>query len=800
MSTVGAGSSKLNVQISLRRAKQIRDKALERQRVYANYEPNQLFLGATASKIEELTRERQDVVGNFMNLIDALQTEGKSGTPVDNALFERLGERGTYLQETYRTLKGNNTKNYAEAVRNMANAKLTEYLEPIAQQLLELEDIRHRQRYLREPKMKGEEISLRAEAAEVREALDNEYERAQAEVDRLQALQNAFPPTTIHVNHSLNRRNATNTSLISSLYKDAQNRALLASNPAAFFGTNRIGKNNTTRRNQSRSFPLARSVAPRIIEPVRNPFPTRNVAPSLAVHPLGRDARVLFSDIEGLKFLVNAEFYTSVGRHEIFEHDVLCPFAVIVSKLPNGKDICTRVDAALTNRTDLAGNFYRFTDFHKWARSFSGELVNPLDPEQLQIMVAINRQYIPTRITHIVVKLPIYAQFLSYKRENPVANFTRANEELVSRLRQFDHLSLTKVSRYLEPLSDFDEPVFQNRDMMENVRIGTHFFVDVARLRIGSYEPVLEWLEPYADHLICCIPTKRGRMYVRFHELTVGPLKTITGDSGASVAVRTFVPINELTEMERRTYPVLIDLSAIANYASPPINIVDREYLMADFKATQVTLTPVAAMREVIQTQEAMQKATRRALLNRYDISSSASSLHSEGKGGEEYHASSASSRGDSPINLWERRLRKLAGVNNAPSFGGGSSESKGDSEYRASSPFASSLHSESKGESSPSAGATSSMGIKESESLLGSSSSAASASPMIAGGPYGSSSAASAPQSAKQTFWGGLTGTVSSFLKPPPLHEKTPGPLGLPKRSRQTRRRARRRRLTRAA
>jgi len=317
-------------------------------------------------------------------------------------------------------------------------------------------------------------------------------------------------------------------------------------------------------------------------------------------------------------------------------------------------------------------------------------------------------------------------------------------------------------------MSAYDEPVFKSRKMMDTVRVGTNCYMDVGRLRIESYEPVLEFLEPYADYLICCVTAEAGLLYVQF---------------------------NELTQKEQQMYPALMDLRAAQHYVSAPsINIDDwmkqmREpLLLPDFTPLTVRLTSARDVREIL----------RDKTLNRVGASaSSASSLQSESEG--EYHTSSASSRGGFSINL-EGRLRKLAGVNNAPSFGGGSSESRGGQEYRASSPFASSLHSESKGESSPSAGAISSMGIKESESLLGSSSSAASASPMIAGGPYGSSSAASAPQSAKQTFWGGLTGTVSSFLKPPPLHEKTPGPLGLPKRSGQTRRRARRRRLTRAA
>jgi hypothetical protein len=284
-----------------------------------------------------------------------------------------------------------------------------------------------------------------------------------------------------------------------------------------------------------------------------------------------------------------------------------------------------------------------------------------------------------------------------------------------------------------------------------------------------------------------------------------------------------YVRFNELTEMERRTYPVLIDLGKIESYTLPFINIVDRVYLMADFKAMQVTLTPVAAMREVIRTQEAMQKAVRASILNRYNVSplASSSSLQSESKGGEGYYASS---RGDSPIHYWERRLRRLAGVNydlHSESKGGeeyhassASSESKGGEEYHASSAsseskggekyHASSASSESKGGEeyhASSAGVASSTARKEAEPLVAVGSSSSSSS--VAIGPSGSSaSATSAPQNSIKTFWGGLTGTVSSFLKPPPLYEKTPGPSGLPKRSRQTRRRrrARRRRLTRIA
>ena len=757
MSTGGAAFNKAQ---ALKDALKLRNEALERKEFFADEWLAQRRL--INSEIDELNRRTENGLQKFTTLKTALDGEEQGGDYVEPILFRTLGNPGEELLATYRKEKVSN-KEKAVKKLPLTKAAVNKLYEDYSKaRTKKLNKLYEQRMALQTMESQNSNWKGSPERLEVLKRLEEEYQRAQAEVNRLQALGNVSATVTGSNAPQLHQteRNALYRSIVekeNALRKNAANRALLASNPNAFFGI--------TRRNKART-PLSPPLPQQTMRPpgavsagsVLAPSfpPARSVAPSLmrmqqtrssgllALHPLGYDGKLSFPEIKGIKFLINDEIYVWFNPVEILMYDVLLLFTVLISKSDDGKVFFTRAYEAITNKQKPNSELYDFVEYDSWRpRSLAGfvEGVNLTDRDTLQLVFGRPGQYTLTTITHVVVKVSVLDKFLAYKTANPGADYTRTNGSLLSELVQYNSLSVENVSRYFEPMSAFDEPVFKTRKMMETVRVGTDYYMDVGRLRIGSYEPVLDFLEPYSDYLICCVTTEAGRLYVHF---------------------------NELTEREQRTYPALMDLRAAQHYVrAPSINIDDwmkqiREpLLLHGFEPFNVTLTPVRDVREALRD-----KTFNTA---------------SESKGDREYHASSA------PL------------------------LSVGEPEYHASS---APLRSASSGADTY-ANDASPFSISESKEPTSSSSSSAASGPQgrldtVLGGAKslwgGVTGAFSRGTQAVTGAAGTLKGTVSSFLQPPPLHEaysQPMGPFGLPKRARRTRkrtRRARRRRLTRVA
>ena len=803
MSTGGTAFNKAH---ALREAQKLRNEALERKEFFADEpsivrahkidllekraalnEKKDVLIeerNALNTEIDELNRRTGIGLEKFKQLITAIDGEEKGGDSVEPTLFRSLSSTlGEELLEIYRKEKVGNMEKQAKVLpitKAAVNKLYEDYYKARTKKLNKLY-------YQRQDVLKAVEAALEAlsklgskewaentnstwtespERLEVLKRLEEEHQRAQAEVNRLQALGNA-PASVTRFNTpqlSLAEPNAARKNAANRAEKNALNRTILALNPKAFFGITRRKNSRITASSplpqqtirpegavsagvtSTRYFPPARSVAPSL----RRMQQTRS-SRLLAIHPLGSDGKLSFPDIKGVKFLINDEIYVWFNPFEIFMYDVLLLFTVLISKSDDGKVFFTRAYEALTNKQKPNRELYDFVEYDGWrTRSLAGdvEVDNLLDRETVQLVFGIPGQYTFTTITHVLVKVSVLDKFLSYKTANPGADYMRTNSSLLSELVQYNSLSVEIVLRYFEPMSAYDEPVFKMRKMMETVRVGTNCYMDVGRLRIGSYEPVLEFLEPYADYLICCVTTEAGRLYVQF---------------------------NELTEREQRTYPALMDLRAAQHYVRAPfINFDDwmkqmsEPFLLPRFEPFAVTLTPAREVRERL----------RDKTLNAV----SASSMHSESKGDREYRVPSIPSLSDSGEPAYHASSAPVRSVS------GTGQTSSAHSTSNDASPFSISERKEPPSSSSSSAASGPQGGL---DTVLGGAKS-------LWGGVTG---AFSRGKNVVTGAAGTLTGTVSSFLKPPPLHEAySPpvGPFGLPKRTRRARRTRRTRRTRR--
>ena len=793
MSTVDVGFNKA---LALRRAEQVRNDALKRKKFFADEWFAQQH--AINSEINELNRRTGIGLKKFEDLKTALNQEEKGGLREDVVeLFTRLGSpKGEELLAIYRKEKVDNKKTGATDLRETQSAVQESFLKYSKLRTAQLNKLYEQRAALETMESQNSNWTESPERLEVLKRLEEEYQRAQADVNRLQALGNASasvtrrnnrlltekPPlanasvlaVTRRNNRSLNERSAANSAILAASLKKRTNRALSLRTASAGAG---LSPTFPPARNSIPSFigragkiaPFRTRIGQRYISSAElveldKDYPTlasqirhrQSVGP-LAINPLGGDdGKLAFPEFKNLKMLVDDDIYISFNPMQIFEYDALLVYTVLVSKSVTGEVFYTRAFDTTAHTAIIPGGI-PFVMYNEWRpRSIGGvvEDINILDPEIVQISGGGPGRH---TITHVLVKLPILVKFLSYKDENPDEKYTQDNNKLLAELIQHNSFGERYVTRYVESLRD--EPVFQRRNMMDTVRIDSNYYMDVARLRIGSYEPVLEWLKPYAEYLICCIRVEESLMYVRF---------------------------TELAEKDQRKYPILIDLRAALHYVKSPfikseeltpnmyidaVKLMFRDWvqkkikpvLLSDFRPHAVVLTSGRNVRM------ALRDKTLNAVGAFSASASASSSFPSESKGGEEYHASSAAFP----------------------------SESKGDQEYYSS--------------SAQGGDATFSMESKESSKFKSPSAAEYSSPPFSVSGPQGGLETV---LGGAKSLWGGVTGafsrgtqavtgaagtlkgTVSSLLQAPPLHEaysQPSGPLGLPKRTRRTRPRTRR-------